>query len=336
MANKTRKNIKCNYFIKRYSIERIQDFTDMKLSDINDRLMDGMGIITKDDYKVLKAAKALSKLLCKINFPAFLNQKFHNFLVDKQRGYRSSLKHLIETLEAGSKPIYYADIANEKYKFELKALNKNATITHDTIQAVFSQIIYDFTDDENTYGYSAYFAMVKDYKLRAKQITGRRIDGMNLFYDELRLNDYTTQEIIDKAFEMTNFFYSAPSTDAYSSEMGGDIISIIFDDNPLSRLLYYRCIPFESRYYIMTRHKKLSNPQFRDNIEFIADIPSITNGRSEQMISQLNMDIELLENFAIEKKTIKKESLKTLAISGKRLINFYNGKWMKNFAIPEL
>ena len=104
-AKKIRKNVKCNYFIKKYSIDKIESFTDMKLSDINDRLIEGLGIITRDDAKVLDAARQLIKLLRKINFPSSLNKEFHNFLLEQQRQYRIKLQSLIHELEARSKPI---------------------------------------------------------------------------------------------------------------------------------------------------------------------------------------------------------------------------------------
>ena len=53
----------------------------MSLSDINDRLMDGLGIISKNDALVLSEAKALLAPLRKINFPVSLNREFHDFLM---------------------------------------------------------------------------------------------------------------------------------------------------------------------------------------------------------------------------------------------------------------
>lgn len=84
----------------------------------------------------------------------------------------------------------------------------------------------------------------------------------------------------------------------------------------------------------MTRHKKLSNEKFRENIEFIADIPVITKGRTAQMVKQLKFDKELIENFMKEKEELKHEKKKILSFVGKRLINFYRGKWMKDFIVP--
>ena len=43
-----------------------------------------------------------------------------------------------------------------------------------------------------------------------------------------------------------------------------------------------------------------------------------------------------IENFMKEKEEIKHEKKKILSLAGKRLINFYRGKWMKDFIIPEL
>jgi hypothetical protein len=102
------------------------------------------------------------------------------------------------------------------------------------------------------------------------------------------------------------------------------------------RLAYEGNIPFKDRYNIMTRHKNLSNEKFRRNIEFIANIPSITDGKTAQMVNQFKLDRKLIENFMKEKEVIKLENKKTLSIAGRRLINFYRGKWMKDFIIPEL
>lgn len=341
MANKTRKNIKCSYFIKRFCIEKIESLTDMSLSEINDRLMDGEGIISKDDSKVLIVAIKLQKLLRKVNFPASFNKEFHDFLLEKQIEYHSKLDFLIDKLQKGSRPVYYADLTNQKYASELKALD--AFVNHDTMQAVFVTKMYDHFIVGRR-GYLSYTDTLKEYALRSKQLYGSRKHKMELFYEDLGFHKLTDEEIIKETFDLVNKLFSMP-VEEYELSLA-DLYP--FDDDEIAdiplvrhidgwdRIFKAKSIPFERRYYIMTRHKDLRNREFRDNIEFIANIPSITNGRSEQMISQLNMDIELLENFAIEKKTIKKESLKTLAISGKRLINFYNGKWMKNFAIPEL
>lgn len=54
------------------------------------------------------------------------------------------------------------------------------------------------------------------------------------------------------------------------------------------------------------------------------------------MVNQLKLNKKLIENFMKEKEVIKLENKKTLSIAGRRLINFYRGKWMKDFAIPEL
>lgn len=121
--NKIRKNIKCNYFVKRFTLEQIDKFTDMSVSEVNDRLLDGKGIITRGDAKVIEYSQNLLKLLRKINFPASLNKQFHTFLVEKQREYRSQLVSLLDLLSEGSKPVYYADLANTKYAEKLKSYN---------------------------------------------------------------------------------------------------------------------------------------------------------------------------------------------------------------------
>jgi len=302
--------------------------------------MDEEGIISKDDSKVLVAARKLQKLLRKVNFPSSFNKEFHDFLMNKQNEYHSKLDFLIVKLQKGSRPVYYADLVNQKYASELKALD--AFVNHDTLQAVFVTNMYDHFIIGRR-GYLSYTDTLKEYALRSKQLYGSRKHKMELFYEDLGFHKLTDEEIIKETFDLVNKLFSMP-IEEYELSLS-DLYPFNDDeiaDIPLvrhidgwDRIYKAKSIPFERRYYIMTRHKDLRNREFRDNIEFIANIPSITNGRSEQMISQLNMDIELLENFAIEKKTIKKESLKTLAISGKRLINFYNGKWMKNFAIPE-
>jgi hypothetical protein len=260
--------------------------------------------------------------------------------MNKQNEYHSKLDFLIVKLQKGSRPVYYADLVNQKYASELKALD--AFVNHDTLQAVFVTNMYDHFIIGRR-GYLSYTDTLKEYALRSKQLYGSRKHKMELFYEDLGFHKLTDEEIIKETFDLVNKLFSMP-IEEYELSLS-DLYPFNDDeiaDIPLvrhidgwDRIYKAKSIPFERRYYIMTRHKDLRNREFRDNIEFIANIPSITNGRSEQMISQLNMDIELLENFAIEKKTIKKESLKTLAISGKRLINFYNGKWMKNFAIPE-
>lgn len=303
--------------------------------------MDEKGIISKDDSKVLVVAKKLQKLLRKVNFPSSFNKEFHDFLLNKQNEYHSKLDFLIGKLQKGSRPVYYADLVNQKYASELKALG--AFVNHDTMQAVFVTNMYDHFIIGRR-GYLSYTDTLKEYALRSKQLYGSRKHKMELFYEDLGFHKLTDEEIIKETFDLVNKLFSMP-IEEYELSLS-DLYPFDEDeiaDIPLvrhidgwDRIYKAKSIPFERRYYIMTRHKDQRNREFRDNIEFIANIPSITNGRSEQMVSQLNMDIELLENFAIEKKTIKKESLKTLAISGKRLINFYNGKWMKNFAIPEL
>ena len=46
--------------------------------------------------------------------------------------------------------------------------------------------------------------------------------------------------------------------------------------------------------------------------------------------------IEYQRIIFIQQTLIKLENKKTLSIAGRRLINFYRGKWMKDFIIPEL
>lgn len=318
----------------------------MSLSDINDRLMDGLGIISKEDAWVLNEAKALQAPLRKINFPASLNNEFHEYLLGKQREYRVKLQTLIETLGAGSKPIYYADLANQKFATELKKLG--TTISHDTLQAVFVIRMYNLFVDYK--GEPSYIATLKDYKLRAKKLTGYRTKGKDLFYEEVGFRKLSDQEITDDAFELTKDIF----THTYSQSDIEDFIYFFeiasnkrFDTNVFKkdsvirslrseRLAYEGNIPFKDRYNIMTRHKNLSNEKFRRNIEFIANIPSITDGKTAQMVNQFKLDRKLIENFMKEKEVIKLENKKTHSIAGRRLINFYRGKWMKDFIIPEL
>jgi hypothetical protein len=54
------------------------------------------------------------------------------------------------------------------------------------------------------------------------------------------------------------------------------------------------------------------------------------------MVNQLKLNKKLIENFMKEKEVIKLENKRILSIAGRRLINFYRGKWMKDFIIPEL
>ena len=337
MTNKTRKNVKCNYLIRKYSSEKIKRFTNMSLSDINDRLMDGLGVITRKDSQVLDEAKSLMKLLRKINFPDSLNHEFHGFLLERQEAYRLALKSLIYTIELGSKPVYYADLANKKYANELRALN--TSIRHDALQAVFVLRVCNLYV-KGTRGYYTYFDTIKDYKKRAKKLYGLRSKGRDLLYEELDFNDIPDQEIIDEAFELTKEYYSIPATEIEIEpghyKNGKYIPPAVFVDDGWYKMKEAGSIPFDRRYNIMTNHNKLSNDTFRENIEFIADIPVITEGRSEQMVNQLKLNRKLIENFMKEKEVIKLENKKTLSRAGRRLINFYIGKWMKDFIIPEL
>lgn len=132
---------------------------------------------------------------------------------------------------------------------------------------------------------------------------------------------YTVEEIEDFSYDIE------PHTDNRET-----IVNIM----KWEWLFHVEFILFKDRYNIMTRHKKLSNEKFRENIEFIADIPVITKGRTAQMVKQLKFDKELIENFMKEKEELKHEKKKILSFVGKRLINFYRGKWMKDFIVPEL
>lgn len=163
-----------------------------------------------------------------------------------------------------------------------------------------------------------------------------------MLYEDIGFHEFSDQEIVDETLKTANYIYSRTYSKKEIEDYGCWVDTYDEDPKTIERwmreneIFTLEFIPFDDKYYIMTRHKNLSNSKFRENIEFIADIPSITKGRSEQMVSQLNTDIELIKHFVIEKNLLKKESLKTLAILGKRLINFYNGRWMKDFAIPEL
>lgn len=249
MTNKTRKNVKCNYLIRKYSTEKIKRFTDMSLSDINDRLMDGLGVITRKDAQVLDEAKSLMKLLRKINFPDSLNHEFHGFLLEKQEAYRSALKSLIDTIELGSKPVYYADLANKKYANELKALN--TSIRHDALQAVFVLRVCNLYV-KGPWGYYTYFDTIKDYKKRAKKLYGLRSKGRDLLYEELDFNAIPDQEIIDEAFELTKEYYSIPATEIEIEpghyKNGKYIPPAVFVDDGWYKMKEAGSIPFDRRY----------------------------------------------------------------------------------------
>lgn len=339
-TNKIRKNVKCNYFIKKYSIDKIESFTDMKLSDINDRLLDGLGIITRDDAKVLNTAIPLLKLLRKINFPSSLNKKFHDFLLVQQRQYRIKLQSLIDELEVGSKPVYYADLTNKKYASKLR--NLDAYIDHDTIQAVFAERVNKILVKDKK-GFPSYYSTLRDYKLRSKQLTGSRTNNMELMYDDIGFHKLSDDEIIDEAFSLTSELFSLPANEEkvdvwgpyYESDV--DESPIIVREDGWSRIMDAREVPFETKYYVMTRHKDISNDKFRCNIEFIADIPSKTGTLSDYMEGQIKNDIKLIENFMTEKDKQKTLPLKKYPLTyGDTLINLYKGKWMKNFEIPVL
>ena len=310
----------------------------MSLSDINDRLMDGLGIISKNDALVYNAANTLQTLLRKINFPVSLNREFHDYLLERQKEYRMKLQTLIDTIEVGSKPVYYADLANQKYAKELKKLH--VTISHEMLQATFVSKMRELFIDYD--GYPSYIATLKDYKLRAKKLTGNRSDGKKLFYEEIGFHKLSDQEIIDKVYELTNeifsHIYSQEEIEdfSYDIEPHTDNQETIVNIMKWEWLFHVEFILFKDRYNIMTRHKKLSNDKFRKNIEFIADIPVITKGRTAQMVKQLKFDKELIANFMKEKEELKHEKKKILSFVGKRLINFYRGKWMKDFIVPEL
>lgn len=315
----------------------------MKLSDINDRLIEGLGIITRDDAKVLDAARQLIKLLRKINFPSSLNKEFHNFLLEQQRQYRIKLQSLIDELEVGSKPIYYADLVNKKYSSQLKALE--ASINHDTMQAVFVERI-DKLLVRDKHGYPSYIGTLRDYKIRSKQLTGSRKNNMELLYNEIGFHRLTDDEIIDEAFRLTKELFSLPVNEYevdYSDFFEDSNIEspIIVREDGWYRLSEAMYVPFETKYYIMTSHKDISNADFRWNVEFISDVPSITIGQSEQMVKQLELDIKLIVDFMSEKEKSKKSIIRDKskidpASYGEKLINWYRGRWMKDFKIPQL
>lgn len=143
--------------------------------------MDEEGIISKDDSKVLVAARKLQKLLRKVNFPSSFNKEFHDFLMNKQNEYHSKLDFLIVKLQKGSRPVYYADLVNQKYASELKALD--AFVNHDTLQAVFVTNMYDHFIIGRR-GYLSYTDTLKEYALRSKQLYGSRKHKMELFYED--------------------------------------------------------------------------------------------------------------------------------------------------------
>lgn len=338
--NKIRKNVKCNYFIKRFTLEQIDKFTEMSVSEVNDRLLDGKGIITRDDAKVIEYSQDLLKLLRKINFPASLNKQFHTFLVEKQREYRSQLVSLLDLLSEGSRPVYYADLANAKYAEKLKSYN--AIINHETIQSVFANYLCGvIIEVENASFYKSYYATIKDYKLRSKQLTGSRTHDKDLMYEEIGFHKAPIDTILEEAFNIVDYFYSMPDEEyeitphsIYADEPYGE--PALVRTNGATRIYEYCFIPFDTRYYIMTRHN-IRNVNFRDNVEFIAYIPSITEGRTEDMVSQLETDIELIKNFMVEKEEEKGKDLRRVPNTyGVKLINLFEHQWMKGFSIPKL
>lgn len=214
------KRVKCNALVKRYTKNHLRKYTNMSLSEIYDRLEEQKGIISIDDSIVLEKACSLKPLLRKIAFSKRYNCKFSEYLEAKRDDYSLKLDKLIKILEQGSKPVYYADLAQKKYFDEFYKLG--AVINHDTIRAVFWDRIYNsmvcnmfdseaIEKDVITCYFLSRAEFKKLYRSKEKNPKTQEYKFIDDMYAASRLEDYNTKEILSDIKDLVTFYYNEPS-----------------------------------------------------------------------------------------------------------------------------
>lgn len=325
-----RKRIACDSFVSWYTRALMKRYTSMSLGEVNDRLIEGHGIITHDDAKVIDKAKELYVLLRKLDFPKRSCAALQEHLLAIQENAKTQLKGLINWLEEGSKPIYCTEVGNDRFKAELDGLEIKS-ISYKALQKGFDYLLRDILSYVNSgfvishHGRSYPRNLFDDYQtVRDKVIKERKIDSSYVF-DHLRIENVSPDLIIEEAMDFIG--YVCDTTTWYEEDMAKQGIKITKD----SRLSTFSFMKYYDNYNIRTRHPgEFDTWKFRENVEYIYDIPSLTKGYTKEILGQLEQDLAAVQTFCQWKESIKGSKKK---LPAEKLIKMVD-KILEKFIIP--
>lgn len=327
-------------------MRKLSNLTYTKIGEIYDRLSEGKGIISRKDEDILDLALRLKGKLRKINFPASKNAQLHDYMVLMQYCYSKALRFFIRDLQKGCQPIYYANVAQEKYKEDFDKIK--ITINHDVVSAAFMDLFEDnlfgiynekFGDYYiEFYHWSAYFYKKKDLKKSSRDTYGNVRQWLNMMYEKSKIEKLSDDEILQRIHDVVMDFHTlndseeSPSEDAFGNQVESK------EDDWKSYLYRAGNVPQDAFYDTMIRNvSKLSfTSDFLNKIEYIMDIPSRVGNHAEEIRLKLERDIELIEELQQEKEKWKKRCRKNDPPTfGTKLCNLYKFL-MKDFNIPSL
>lgn len=104
--------------------------------------------------------------------------------------------------------------------------------------------------------------------------------------------------------------YVCDTTTWYEEDMAKQGIKITKD----SRLSTFSFMKYYDNYNIRTRHPgEFDTWKFRENVEYIYDIPPLTKGHTEEVLGQLEQDIAVVRVFCQWKESTKESKKKLQA-----------------------
>lgn len=364
MRNKVRKSVRCNYIIKRLTMERLVKFTTFKLGEIYDRLEEGKGIVTIKDQCALDKARKLRGLLAKIDFPKHKNEMLHDYMATVKEKYQKQLENLISELEFGSKPVYYWEIAQQKYKNDFRRIG--AIIDHDTVNLVYRKKITEelLKDYKDCYYFKGYFAYSKQIKkidgcYKGKKSSRQRIDynkdknylkNFDKYHDDIYRSSHvcslSDEDILNgikkNIFELYNTYsevFDRGWRFLYEENDRQDDDDMFYDyevNDLNSKIIKDAKLPDDDFYNTMTRHSEnFNSDKFRNAVEYIVYIPSKIETLQYDVLEMLDNDINIIKNELVRKKVewfheCRKNDPSSFSI---KLVNLFN-RLMVNFKIP--
>lgn len=366
MRNKVRKSVRCNYIIKRLTMERLAKFTNCKLGEIYDRLIEGKGIVSIKDQCALKKAYRLRGLLTKIDFPKHKNAMLHNHMAIVKENYQKQLEILISQLEIGCKPVYYWEMAQQKYKNDFRKMG--VILDHDAVNLVYrrkikDELLKDFKHYQFFYAYFVYSKQMKkiDGCYKGRKSSKRRVNykkdknylkNFDKYHDDIyrssHLNSLSDDDIIDGIKKCVYDLFNTYSDffDLGMMPVGGvndmeddnddDYVYVSWVEDMDFKIEEAVKLPYDDFYNTMTSHPRTFNGnKFRNAVEYIAHIPSKIDTLQYDVLEILDNDINLIKNELVSKKVEWfHECRKNDPLSfSKKLVNLFD-RLMMNFKIP--
>lgn len=297
-----RKRIACDPLIAMVTMERLASFTDMSIGEVNDRLIESHGIITHEDKKILILARKLMSSLRKLTISKRTCLPLHDELQRIKEESRKELQDLIELLEEGSQPVYFQEVGNERYKEEIKKLGQ--PLTHRAMQRGMLTVLRDiqryingwFVPSYLGYDYPrSWFKDIHQIKNELSEVQSDGYTGLDLAYICLQMNlELISPDIVIE--EAMKYVKDICEYDSWYEVNRPDKIEKSI--SKAQRIANEAFKFYKSNYNIRTRHQgEFDTWKFRENVEYIYDIPPLTKGKTNEIIGQLQKDLDIVDKF---------------------------------------